>query len=112
MVGKIAAVAIAYPRAFGHWLMLDQLLHGPNPEIVCIEADGKPGEMNNLWEHHSSYWLPGLLYFHSSFQYPFPQLKNKKEKSGEIIWYSCVNQTCSLPLERAEEALNRIIASY
>lgn len=112
MVVKIATVAIAYPRAFGHWLMLDQLMHGPNPEIVCLQEGLDPDEINNLWKSNSINWLPGLLYFHSASNFPFPQLKNKKEKSGEIIWYSCVNQACSLPLGSVEEALKIIITSY
>lgn len=112
MVEKIATVAIAYPRAFGHWLMLDQLIHGPNPELVCVETEEGGLVKSDLAKIGLNSWLPGLLYFHSSSDYAFPQLKGKNKNKGETDWYSCVNQSCSLPLKHFGEALKTIIASY
>ena len=112
MVSKVASVAVAYPRAFGHWLMVDQLLKGPEPELVCLE-EGKLFEtFSSIGKTNLNCWFPGLLYFHSGSNYLYPQLRDKQISGGKVIWYSCTEQTCSLPLEGLEEAKKKIIVSY
>jgi uncharacterized protein YyaL (SSP411 family) len=112
MVSKITSVAVAYPRAFGHWLMLEQLLKGPEPELVCLEEGELFETFSSVGRTSLNSWFPGLLYFHSGCNYPYPQLRDKPISGDKVIWYSCMEQTCSLPMESLEEAQKKIIASY
>lgn len=112
MVERIAPVAMTYPRAFGHWLMLDQLLHGPEPELVCVESPTHWKGFSHAWNGGDPVWLPGLLYFHSGSTGRFVQLEGKSAPEHTTAWYSCTGQTCSLPMDHSREAVEKIIASY
>lgn len=112
MIRQIGSVAVAYPRAFGHWLMLDQLLQGAWPEVVGVEALPVHKDLSLVWKPTLSQWIPGLLYFHSASKHPYPQLKGKEIGSETAQWYFCANQHCSLPMSSPEEAILALIESY
>jgi len=109
MIGKIAPVATAYPRAFGHWLMVWQLLNGPAPELVkSAQSEISTVEHNIL----RNFWFPGFIYAHAGQAVPLNFVKGKESNSSELKWYPCKAGTCYKPEDLLSDAIQSIIAMY
>jgi len=110
MLMKIAPVARAYPRAFGHWLMLYQLFRGPQPDLVVPENA-------NLFEktdNSESFlpWLPGLIIYSSGGNTPFPQAKGKESAPENSYWHPCSMGSCIQPVQTRTQAYSEICTMY
>lgn len=109
MLDKIAPVAIAYPRAFGYWLMIWQLFTGPSQDLVkSSDSEISAFDQNIL----RNFWIPGLLYADANETVPFEMVKGKKSNSSETLWYPCMSGSCQKPEVRLEDAISALIVNH
>ncbi|GLB51026.1 thioredoxin [Neptunitalea chrysea] len=102
MRAAMSSDAVSYPRSYANWMKVLLKQCCPAHEIVII---GKEAQ-ETLMELKKIY-LPNVIFAISKTNSTLPIFKNRY-KEGKTLIYVCTNNSCNLPVESIEEALEKI----
>ncbi len=99
MLNNVKPEIKSYGSGFSNWL--DLMLNYSNPffEVAIVGKDSK-----QISQKISSYYLPNILIASSPTKAEAPLIKDRYVENKTYI-YVCVNNTCQLPVDSIEKAL-------
>lgn len=98
MIGNLSE----YPSGYSNWANLYLEFSGDQKEVVIVGENAH--ELVKIFQKH---YLPNVIFCVSTGPSEMPLLKNRYV-SGKTLIYICQNNTCQLPVETVEEAMELI----
>jgi uncharacterized protein len=100
MVSKMKPLILKYVKDLSNWANLALKQSNPKVEIVVYGLDYK--QIISQLQNES---LPNYYLLASEIESNLPLFENRKPKNGETLIYVCVDNTCSLPVDNVEAAI-------
>lgn len=101
MVSKMKPLILKYVKDLSNWAMLALKQANRKIEIVLYGADYE--EIANKLQ---SIDLPNYYLLAAKANSKLPLFENRAPKEGKTLIYVCINNACSLPVEKVEDAIN------